>query len=112
MSEKTLLPCPFCGCDRIRILPQPSGFSADCMECGVTVREVTKFREQIIAKWNCRPKRATDQAVEQIVDDILADLRGRAGFDHAWDDTDADIRLEILAAWRVIAQAGIEAIDA
>ncbi len=38
-----LLPCPFCGCADIRILPQPGGWkSADCLSCMNTRATVTR----------------------------------------------------------------------
>ena len=49
-----LKPCPFCGGDRIRLLPQIGGFTVDCLDCGAMVREFTEYQSQVIAKWNQR----------------------------------------------------------
>jgi hypothetical protein len=52
-SQPTLLPCPFCG-GKPRLLPQPDGYSIDCLNCGAKVYEVTEFEEQVALKWNRR----------------------------------------------------------
>lgn len=55
MAKTVLLPCPFCGADAARILPQPNGIkTVDCAECGAIVRSVTEFDEQAAATWNRR----------------------------------------------------------
>lgn len=49
-------PCPFCGSEDIRMLPQENGFSVDCQHCRAWMREITKFPQQMAAAWNRRPK--------------------------------------------------------
>jgi len=39
----------------------------------------------------------------RITDGVLADLRDRSGFDHAWDGTDCAIQQEIREAWMSVA---------
>lgn len=54
-QEKKLLPCPFCGCRKIQILPQPNGWlSVRCTACATTKKEVTQHLKQIVASWNAR----------------------------------------------------------
>jgi hypothetical protein len=36
---------------------------------------------------------------KEIVDDILDEMRGRKGFDAAWDDCDSDVQEEIREEW-------------
>lgn len=52
--ERKLKPCPFCGNRRIRILPQPNGFSVDCLECQAKIRVFSAFPGDIVASWNRR----------------------------------------------------------
>jgi hypothetical protein len=40
--------------------------------------------------------------LDKAVDRIIADLTGRCGFDHVWDDCDQSIRAEIRQALRTI----------
>lgn len=49
-----LLPCPFCGCPDIRLLPQPHGFSVDCQSCRAMKRYIGRFRVGAIGEWNLR----------------------------------------------------------
>lgn len=44
---------------------------------------------------------------EEIVDAIVADLRGRSGLDGAFDSIDEDTRKEMLDTWRGLALAQI-----
>lgn len=37
---------------------------------------------------------------DEIISQIIADIRRRSGLRHAWDDIDVDIRNEIAAKWR------------
>lgn len=54
LKKDPLLPCPFCAQTEIRLLPQLNGFSIDCTNCRVMMRETTKFPIQVIIKWNKR----------------------------------------------------------
>lgn len=54
-ESESLKPCPFCGCQTIRLLPHDHGWlSASCVMCDAEVRCVTRFRSQIITHWNRR----------------------------------------------------------
>lgn len=47
-------PCPFCGSDEIRRLPQAFGYSVDCLTCGAMKRVHTRFKKQARVAWNMR----------------------------------------------------------
>jgi len=49
-----LLPCPFCGSDTVRILPQGEWKSVDCWTCSAEVRVVTDDDAAAAAEWNRR----------------------------------------------------------
>jgi len=49
-----LKPCPFCGCKDIRVLPQPNGFSVNCMSCSARMLVHTDFAKQAASEWNLR----------------------------------------------------------
>lgn len=52
---KPLLPCPFCGCLDIRILPQADGWkTVGCTSCNATIRVYTSLKRQVVAAWNMR----------------------------------------------------------
>jgi Lar family restriction alleviation protein len=59
-TEKLLLPCPFCGDDQIRILPQSYGYSVDCLTCGAKKHIITSLELQAVASWNQRPGKLAD----------------------------------------------------
>lgn len=59
--EAKLLPCPFCGGEQIRILPQgyggsveSNGYSVDCLTCKARHDVITLFIEQAVVTWNRR----------------------------------------------------------
>ncbi len=58
-TAKKLLPCPFCGCERIRILPQAAGFSVNCEECYAYKVVYSRYLKSVETAWNNR-KEATD----------------------------------------------------
>lgn len=47
-------PCPFCGSDEIRLLPQEHGHSVDCLTCGARKRVFYAGKRQARAEWNTR----------------------------------------------------------
>lgn len=53
-TTKKLLPCPFCGCKRIRILPQAAGFSVNCEECYAYKVVYSKYLKSVVTSWNIR----------------------------------------------------------
>lgn len=52
--KQRLRPCPFCGAKEIRILPQPYGYSIDCIVCGAMVKEHSRYKKGVVARWNNR----------------------------------------------------------
>jgi Lar family restriction alleviation protein len=75
-AVSTLLPCPFCGCVDIRLLPQPHGFSVDCTLCGAMVRSVTRYKVQAAAAWNNRraPEKKTPCEIRTRHNDEIDDM--------------------------------------
>ena len=62
-AEKRMKPCPFCGCTRIRILPQAllpgmsKGFGywmVRCWHCNVRKMVITNYQRQLVVEWNYR----------------------------------------------------------
>lgn len=73
MREKIsplFLPCPFCGSDEIRMLPQSYGLSVDCETCGALKRVHSELALQAIGAWNQRP------GAPASADDLREALRG------------------------------------
>ena len=53
-EESKLLPCPFCGCRDVRLLPQEYGYSTNCMGCEAYIKSITRFKSQAVCAWNRR----------------------------------------------------------
>ena len=75
MSDEKLKPCPFCGCEDVRI--QESYHSQlvriFCTACGLsTVDRPAKEREVLIAYWNERPAQS---ALKERVEELEATLK-------------------------------------
>lgn len=50
-----LLPCPFCGFDIIRVLPQSYGYSVNCENCYAKKDVHSHVSESVSDAWNQRP---------------------------------------------------------
>ena len=73
MSERKILPCPFCGGEAEVIkahssFPLPYTVICKTEECGASVGNYSKTREEAIAAWNTR------KPVEKVIDQ-LEDLK-------------------------------------
>ncbi len=63
-TAKKLLPCPFCGCERIRILPQAAGFSVNCEECYAYKVVYSRYLKSVETAWNSGCLIDSERAVE------------------------------------------------
>jgi hypothetical protein len=54
---KDAKPCPFCGCNKIELIPQGKQYEwlIKCTCCGVKKFVYTAYQRQLKAEWNNRP---------------------------------------------------------
>ncbi len=64
-TAKKLLPCPFCGCERIRILPRAAGFSVNCEECYAYKVVYSRYLKSVETAWNNRKEVKSQMAFER-----------------------------------------------